>query len=100
MRSEALCDVARPARNWPTFTPPRWPVFAPPLTRCLIHVAGFNLGLLMRAMQGCRNAEGGYRRKERAHVRYQSGDVLLIAIFAVIHREIAAIIWRIAPEGS
>ncbi|MCW2286802.1 hypothetical protein M2323_004607, partial [Rhodoblastus acidophilus] len=31
---------------------------------------------------------------------YQASDVLLVAIVAAIHGEIAAIMWRVAPEGS
>jgi hypothetical protein len=31
---------------------------------------------------------------------YQAGDVLLVAIVAAIYGEIAAVIWRGAPEGS
>ena len=68
--------------------------------RYLVHVAGFNLGILMRAYSRRRNAEGGFAEKNALIFAYQADDVLLLAIVAVIHGESAAIVWRVAPEGS
>jgi hypothetical protein len=68
--------------------------------RYLIHVAGFNLGLLMRAIHGAGTPKEASAEKNALIFRIHAGDVLLIAIVAVIHGEIAAIIWRVAPEGS
>ena len=68
--------------------------------RYLIHVAGFNLGLLMRAIHGAGTPKEACAEKNAFIFRYQAGDVLLVAIVAVIHGEIAAIIWRVAPEES
>jgi transposase len=68
--------------------------------RYLIHVAGFNLGLLMRAIHGAGTPKEACSEKNALIFAWRAGDVLLIAIVAVIHGEIAAIIWRVAPEGS
>jgi transposase len=68
--------------------------------RYLIHVAGFNLGLLMRAVHGAGTPKEASAEKNALIFAYQSDDVLLVAIIAAIDGEIAAIIWRVAPEGS
>jgi transposase len=68
--------------------------------RYLIHVAGFNLGLLMRAIHGAGTPKEASADKNALIFGYQAGEVLHIAIVAIIHGEIAAIIWRLAPEGN
>ena len=65
--------------------------------RYLIHVAGFNLGLLMRALHGARTPKEACAERNALIFAYQVDDILLIA---VVHGEIATIVWRVAPEGN
>ncbi|MCW2286890.1 transposase, partial [Rhodoblastus acidophilus] len=53
--------------------------------RYLIHVAGFNLGLLMRAIHGAGTPKEASDEKTALIFAYQASDVLLVAIVAAIH---------------
>jgi transposase len=66
--------------------------------RYLIHVAGFNLGLLMRAIYGAgtpKEAAGGHKALLLA---YQTEESFAFAFVAVVNGEIAAFVWFMAPE--
>jgi hypothetical protein len=68
--------------------------------RYLIHVAGFNLSLLMRAFHGSENPKGKSSEKSAIIFVWQVGEVLMILIVAVIHDKTAALVWRISSDKS
>ena len=66
--------------------------------RYLIHVAGFNLGILMRALFGCGTP------KEAADARntflvIQAGEVNIVVIAAASEADVAALIIAITPDA-
>jgi hypothetical protein len=65
--------------------------------RDLIHVAGLNLGLLMRAIHGAGSRSRLPPGRTR-HFRLSGRRRVLIAIAVVLQGGIALIAWRVVPE--
>ena len=66
--------------------------------RYLIHVAGFNLGILMRALLGRGTPREAASAKDALLFIIQTDAALAIEIFAVIDGAPAILIALIAPE--
>jgi len=66
--------------------------------RYLIHVAGFNLGLLMRAMHGAGTPKEAAYGDNALLFAYQTENMFAFALVAAIDGEIAACVWFMAPE--
>jgi transposase len=66
--------------------------------RYLIHVAGFNLGLLMRAIHGAGTPKEAAAEKNALIFAYQTGNAFIYAIVAVVNGEIAALTCTVAPD--
>lgn len=66
--------------------------------RYLIHVAGFNLGLLMRAMHGAGTPREAAESENALLFAYQTENMFAVVLVAAIDGEIAAVAWIIAPE--
>ena len=66
--------------------------------RYLIHVAGFNLGILMRALFGRGTPREAAGVKNALLFVIQSDDALALAVVAEIDGETAMLVITVAPE--
>lgn len=66
--------------------------------RYLIHVAGFNLGLLMREMHGAGTPKEAAYGDNALLFASQTENMFAFALVAAIDGEIAACVWFMAPE--
>ncbi|SCW33432.1 hypothetical protein SAMN02927924_00001, partial [Sphingobium faniae] len=68
--------------------------------RYLIHVAGFNLGVLMRALFGCGTPRGASGVSKAYLFVVQTDVALVIALIAEFDGESAMLLIVLAPEGA
>ena len=68
--------------------------------RYLIHVAGFNLGLLMRALFGAGAPRQASDAKNALLFAYQANETLVFAIVALVEGQWAFCLTVIAPEAD
>ena len=68
--------------------------------RYLIHVAGFNLGILMRALFGCGTPKGPRGASKAFLFVVQTDVALVIALIAELDGERAMLLIVFAPEGA
>ncbi len=68
--------------------------------RYLIHVAGFNLGVLMRALFGCGTPREAANAKNALLFVIQTDVAVAIIIIAEIDREMALLAIVAAPEAD
>ena len=66
--------------------------------RYLIHVAGFNLGILMRALFGCGTPREAAAAKNTLLFLIQTDAALAIAMLADIDGEMVMLVIVVAPE--
>jgi hypothetical protein len=67
--------------------------------RYLIHVAGFNLGILMRALFGQGTPREAASARSALLVFVQSGSALAIAVISIIDGETAMLVIIVAPDA-
>lgn len=66
----------------------------------VIHVAGFNLGVLMRALFGCGTPRGARGVSKAYLFVVQTDGALIIALIAEFDGESAMLLIVLAPEGA
>ena len=67
--------------------------------RYLIHVAGFNLGILMRALFGCGTPKEAADARNTFLLVIQAGEVNIVVIAAASDADVAALIIAITPDA-
>jgi len=68
--------------------------------RYLIHVAGFNLGILMRALFGCGTPRTAADAAQAVLFVVQTDNMLLIALVARVGSETGALLLAISSDAS
>ena len=66
--------------------------------RYLIHVAGFNLGVLMRALFGCGTPREAESAKSAVLFVIQTEGMMAIVLIATVSGDVAMLVAVVAPE--
>ena len=66
--------------------------------RYLLHVAGFNLGILMRALFGCGTPREAASARSTLLFVIQTEGMLAIVIIATVDGEMAMLVASVAPD--